>query len=160
MVIRPASRVARGALGALLACLVLLVSGCSTGGGDKGGSSSTTATASATASASATARAEKRAKVPEWARGMATIRADQLPEQAQQTLRAIDAGGPFPYAKDGTVFGNYEKALPKQKRGYYHEYTVRTPGSKNRGARRIVTGDGRETFYTEDHYRTFKAVLR
>ncbi len=75
-------------------------------------------------------------------------------------LALIDKGGPYDYRQDGTVFGNFEKALPKQKRGYYHEYTVRTPGERDRGARRIVTGEGGEFFYTDDHYETFKAVLR
>ncbi|MFF4421982.1 ribonuclease domain-containing protein [Streptomyces sp. NPDC001549] len=98
--------------------------------------------------------------VPGWAKGMATVRADGLPQQARDVLALIDKGGPYPYRQDGTVFGNFEKALPQQKRGYYHEYTVRTPGERDRGARRIVTGEGAEFFYTDDHYDTFKAVLR
>src|SRR4051794_11141011 len=64
----------------------------------------------------------------------------ELPQQAQHTLVLIKRGGPFPYAKDGVVFGNYEGVLPKQKRGYYHEFTVKTPGARNRGAQRIVSG--------------------
>lgn len=98
--------------------------------------------------------------VPGWAKGMATVRADALPQQARDVLALIDKGGPYPYRQDGTVFGNFERILPKQKRGYYHEYTVRTPGERDRGARRIVTGEGGEFFYTDDHYQTFKAVLR
>ncbi|MCX5016340.1 guanine-specific ribonuclease N1 and T1 [Streptomyces sp. NBC_00555] len=97
---------------------------------------------------------------PSWAKGMATVRADALPQQARDVLALIDKGGPYPYRQDGTVFGNFEKILPKQKRGYYHEFTVRTPGERDRGARRIVTGEGGEFFYTDDHYDTFKAVLR
>ncbi|MBK6019088.1 ribonuclease domain-containing protein [Streptomyces sp. MBT53] len=89
-----------------------------------------------------------------------TVKASQLPAEARQTLTLIDRGGPFPYAKDGVVFGNYEKLLPAQKRGYYHEYTVRTPGSRDRGARRIVTGQGGEIYYTDDHYKSFRTVLR
>lgn len=148
MVIRSAPRAAVGVLAALVACLLLSLSGCSGGGGGKGSAK----TAHGAPSASATA--------PDWAEGMATVPVGRLPEQARDTLRLIDAHGPFPYPKDGTVFGNHERQLPRQKRGYYHEYTVRTPGSKDRGARRIVTGDRHETYYTEDHYRTFKAVLR
>jgi ribonuclease T1 len=87
-------------------------------------------------------------------------RLSQLPAEARQTVALIDQGGPFPYAKDGVVFGNYEKLLPQQKRGYYHEYTVKTPGSRDRGARRIVTGQGGEIYYTDDHYKSFRTVLR
>ncbi|MFE9636052.1 ribonuclease domain-containing protein [Streptomyces sp. NPDC006463] len=97
---------------------------------------------------------------PAWANGLATVRAAELPRQARDVLALIDKGGPYPYRQDGTVFGNFEKALPRQKRGYYHEFTVRTPGEQDRGARRIVTGEGGEFFYTDDHYETFKAVLR
>ena len=92
--------------------------------------------------------------------GMGTIRESRLPAEARQTLELIDAGGPFPYAKDGTVFGNFERLLPEHKRGYYREYTVTTPGSRDRGARRIVTGQGDEIYYTDDHYNSFRAVLR
>ncbi|WP_329387873.1 guanine-specific ribonuclease N1 and T1 [Streptomyces sp. NBC_01351] len=100
------------------------------------------------------------APAPAWAEGMATVRADALPRQARDVLALIDKGGPYPYRQDGTVFGNFEKVLPKQKRGYYHEFTVKTPGERDRGARRIVTGEGGEFYYTDDHYDTFKAVLR
>ncbi|AEW97725.1 MULTISPECIES: ribonuclease domain-containing protein [Streptomycetaceae] len=87
-----------------------------------------------------------------------TVPASSLPAEAQRTLRLIAAGGPFPYPKDGVVFGNYEGVLPKEPRGYYHEYTVPTPGSRDRGARRIVTGSHQERYYSQDHYRTFVAV--
>lgn len=92
--------------------------------------------------------------------GTATVKLSQLPAEARQTVALIDKGAPFPYAKDGVVFGNYEKLLPQQKRGYYHEYTVRTPGSRDRGARRIVTGRDGEIYYTDDHYKSFRTVLR
>lgn len=85
-----------------------------------------------------------------------------LPDEAKVTLRLIQQGGPFPYAKDGVVFGNYERALPKQYRGYYREYTVKTPGVKHRGARRIISGGNSryatEYYYTSDHYQTFYRI--
>ena len=92
--------------------------------------------------------------------GLATVQESKLPAEARQTLELIDRGGPFPYAKDGSVFGNFERLLPAHQRGYYHEYTVPTPGSRDRGARRIVTGQGGEIYYTDDHYDSFRAVLR
>lgn len=89
-----------------------------------------------------------------------TVMLANLPMEAQATYKLIQAGGPFPYAKDGVVFGNYEGALPKQKRGYYHEYTVKTPNARNRGARRIITGGTPPTayYYTEDHYQSFTQI--
>ncbi|MGV9562177.1 ribonuclease domain-containing protein [Streptomyces sp. NPDC003480] len=82
-----------------------------------------------------------------------------LPSQAYDTLDLIDSGGPFPYAQDGVVFQNREGVLPKQWSGYYHEYTVKTPGSSTRGARRIVTGqEYEEDYYTSDHYATFDLI--
>jgi ribonuclease T1 len=83
-----------------------------------------------------------------------------LPIEAQQVINLIQQGGPFPYPKDGSTFGNYEKRLPKQARGYYREYTVRTPGISHRGARRIVTGGQAPTdyYYTDDHYQSFRLV--
>ena len=97
----------------------------------------------------------------------ATVTTTQLPPEARETLALIRSGGPFPYEKDGTTFGNYEQALPRQKRGYYTEYTVKTPGAKNRGARRIIAGKGRtgspatsgEYWYTADHYKTFRRIV-
>ncbi|MFI0875612.1 ribonuclease domain-containing protein [Streptomyces parvus] len=82
-----------------------------------------------------------------------------LPSQAHDTLDLIEQGGPFPYEQDGTVFQNREGLLPDQSTGYYHEYTVITPGSPNRGARRIVTGEqNEEDYYTADHYASFDLV--
>lgn len=81
-----------------------------------------------------------------------------LPKEGRDTLALIKKGGPFPYAKDGTVFGNREGRLPKQKRGYYKEYTVRTPGERTRGARRIVAGGKGDYWYTDDHYATFRRI--
>lgn len=88
----------------------------------------------------------------------ATISAAQLPAQARATLRAIKRGGPFAYQRDGVVFNNYEHALPEHRRGYYHEYTVKTPGRHNRGTRRIITGAPGEYYYTADHYQTFNRI--
>ena len=89
-----------------------------------------------------------------------------LPREAHATLALIKAGGPFPYAKDGSAFGNREMVLPVRERGYYREFTVPTPGAHDRGARRIVAGAGAarevrgsgEHYYTDDHYNTFRRI--
>ena len=82
-----------------------------------------------------------------------------LPSQAYDTLGLIATNGPFPYSQDGVVFRNQEGVLPSQASGYYHEYTVKTPGSSTRGARRIVTGKKtKEDYYTSDHYVTFNLI--
>ena len=86
------------------------------------------------------------------------IKASALPVEARATLALIRAGGPFPHGRDGSVFGNREALLPKRPRGYYREYTVRTPGARDRGARRIVAGRDGEYYYTDDHYRTFRRI--
>lgn len=90
------------------------------------------------------------------------IAARDLPKEAHQTLALIKQGGPFPYPKDGSVFRNYEGVLPKQNRGYYREFTVKTPGARNRGARRIVSGGDPRTsgeyYYTDDHYASFRRI--
>ena len=94
--------------------------------------------------------------------GLGTVAVADLPAEARQTLALIREGGPYPYEKDGTVFGNYERKLPRQRRGFYTEYTVRTPQVRSRGARRIIAGgrDGRPTefYYTDDHYQTFRRI--
>ena len=82
----------------------------------------------------------------------------KLPAEARATIALIRQGGPFPYAKDGAIFGNREQVLPRQNRGYYREYTVKTPGERNRGARRIIWGKGGEFYYTDDHYNHFRRV--
>lgn len=87
---------------------------------------------------------------------LAEIATAELPGEARETISLIRKGGPFPFPRDGAVFGNFEKRLPAKARGYYREYTVRTPGAKDRGARRIVAGKGGEWYYTDDHYRSFK----
>jgi ribonuclease T1 len=95
----------------------------------------------------------------------ATVAVSALPAEAQQTHRLIRAGGPFPYSKDGSVFGNRERLLPRRERGYYREYTVRTPGSRDRGARRIVCGGSppirpEACYYTDDHYASFRLIAQ
>jgi ribonuclease T1 len=96
---------------------------------------------------------------------LATVALTQLPPQAQETERLVHRGGPFPYSKDGSTFGNRERVLPARPRGFYREYTVKTPGSRDRGARRIVCG-GREAqapeacFYTDDHYTSFRRIVQ
>ncbi|MDD5248814.1 MAG: ribonuclease domain-containing protein [Rhodocyclaceae bacterium] len=94
-----------------------------------------------------------------WAvAGSDSIAVGDLPPQARETLRLIESGGPFPYRRDGVVFGNRERRLPMAPRGYYHEYTVPTPGAGDRGARRIIAGAAHERYYTDDHYRTFRRI--
>jgi ribonuclease T1 len=94
--------------------------------------------------------------------GQETVAIAQLPKQAVTTLRQIQAGGPFPFEKDGIVFGNRERLLPSHPRGFYHEYTVPTPRARDRGARRIVCGGPRRQidncFYSDDHYASFKRI--
>ncbi len=94
---------------------------------------------------------------------IANVTLAQLPTQGRDTYQRIFQGGPFPYEKDGVVFGNRERLLPSQKRGYYREYTVKTPSSRDRGAQRIVCG-GTATapdacFYTADHYASFRKIV-
>ena len=92
--------------------------------------------------------------------GLSAVAVADLPAEARTTLTLIDSGGPFPYAKDGAVFGNIEGLLPARSRGYYHEYTVPTPGSADRGARRLVAGDDGDVYWTDDHYESFRQVRR
>ena len=93
----------------------------------------------------------------------ATVRVAELPKQGRETFELIRQGGPFPYGKDGGVFGNRERLLPAQKRGYWREYTVATPGSRDRGARRIVCGGPARApdacYYTADHYASFRMIV-
>jgi ribonuclease T1 len=90
---------------------------------------------------------------------LADISVKALPPEARDTLRLIEKGGPFPYDRDGIVFGNFEKRLPLKERGYYQEYTVKTPGVTHRGARRIVAGKSGEKYYSDDHYKTFRRIV-
>lgn len=156
MLTRPSPHTFAGRLGAalraalpavLLACLAALLTGCSSAD-------------TATPGDRVTATAGRSTALPSWVGDRPTVHAAELPAEGRATLALIDRGGPYPYAKDGSVFGNFERELPQHPRGYYHEYTVPTPGEGDRGARRIVTGQGGETYYTDDHYDSFKAVLR
>ena len=93
-----------------------------------------------------------------------TVWVTDLPREGQETYQLIHQGGPFPYEKDGTVFGNRERLLPRAMRGFYREYTVRTPGVKHRGARRIVCGGQaprkpQTCYYTPDHYASFRMIV-
>ena len=102
------------------------------------------------------------AKGPTAADPTAPIALADLPVQGVQVHALVMQGGPFAYDKDGSVFGNRERLLPSQKRGYYREYTVPTPGASNRGARRLVCGGPPKTpdvcFYTADHYASFRRI--
>ncbi len=110
--------------------------------------------------------------LPAWAAAVGgdrlpAVAVAALPIEARHTLDLIKRGGPFPYPRDGVVFGNFEHRLPAQARGYYHEYTVPTPGKRGRGARRIVAGAGAgrdartagEAYYSDDHYRSFRRIV-
>jgi len=164
--------------------LVLAITSCAAGDASTGGSgqdaSRTVSTAGASSSAQArptltptrraprgtptpTVRPTRRATPtprPQSGSGLATVRYQDLPRQAQDTIRLIDKGGPFPFDRDGITFQNREQILPKKPDGYYHEYTVITPGSSDRGARRIIAGDQDELYYTDDHYDSFREVIR
>ena len=87
------------------------------------------------------------------------VRLADLPAEAVATVALIHQGGPFPYRKDGSTFGNRERMLPPKRYGYYREFTVPTPGSYDRGARRIIAGDAGELYYTDDHYGSFRRIL-
>jgi len=102
---------------------------------------------------------------PELPSGAPTVALSQLPVEARQTEELIRQGGPFAYVKDGSVFGNRERLLPTNARGYYREYTVKTPGARDRGARRIVCGGSQPTkpdacYYTSDHYASFARIVQ
>jgi ribonuclease T1 len=104
------------------------------------------------------------ARSPQEVQVQAKLLAKDLPREGQTTYQLIRKGGPFPYEKDGTVFGNRERLLPRETRGFYREYTVRTPGVRHRGARRIVCGgpvptEPKACYYTEDHYASFRLIV-
>jgi ribonuclease T1 len=98
----------------------------------------------------------------EYAADRNEVTVAKLPREAREVLALIRAGGPFPYERDGVTFGNRERLLPTQRRGFYHEYTVATPGASNRGARRIICGGPQRIpevcYYTDDHYASFRRI--
>lgn len=105
------------------------------------------------------------ARQPSTPEGLPSVALAELPPEARKTEQLIRSGGPFPYAKDGTIFGNRERLLPRKPRGHYREYTVRTPGSRDRGARRIVCGGEAPSapevcYYTADHYASFRRIVQ
>ncbi len=117
------------------------------------------------AAAALASAARERTPGPAPAAQPAPVALAELPAQAQTTYRLILVGGPFPYSKDGIVFGNRERRLPAQARGYYREYTVKTPGAHDRGARRIVCGGVPPTrpeacYFTADHYTSFRRIIQ
>jgi ribonuclease T1 len=116
------------------------------------------------AAVSGVPQAQARGALDEVFRGQAvTVHVTELPRQGRETYELIRQGGPFPFDKDGTVFGNRERLLPIERRGYYREYTVKTPGSRDRGARRIVCGGPKRVphacYYTADHYASFRKIV-
>ncbi len=120
------------------------------------GSSATPSTG--TSSTSSTARPAN-AKLPGSDSGLPVKALSALPPQATDTWKLIEKGGPYPYPRnDGVVFDNREKVLPRKQSGYYHEFTVKTPGSPDRGARRLITGQAQELYFTENHYASFVVV--
>lgn len=116
-----------------------------------------TAPTSESPSATATATASPGGDA-DPASGLPLITTTDLPPEAIDTLELISAGGPYPYEQDDSVFSNREGILPEQPEGYYREYTVETPGSADRGARRIVAGSPGEYYWTEDHYASFARI--
>ncbi|MGW4059584.1 ribonuclease domain-containing protein [Amycolatopsis sp. NPDC004747] len=139
---------------ALIGLLVLVLGGWLVK--DNLGGSSSPATPS---SSSSSTPAKGGAAVPGADSGLPVKALSALPPQAADTWKLIEAGGPYPYPRnDDVVFENREKRLPGKKSGYYHEYTVKTPGSPDRGARRLITGQAHELYYTGDHYASFVVV--
>jgi ribonuclease T1 len=133
------------------------------GGCGKGGSQNATEASGASVASEASAPPAAGASGTAVASGaLGTITKTQLPGEAAETLRLIKAGGPFPFSEDGVVFRNSAALLPQHPRGYYHTYTVRTPGSTDRGQRRIICGGPRrqtgDCYYTDDYYVSFKRI--
>lgn len=152
-------------LGALLglAVLVLVLSGIPRTGGapdsaPSGASSSSPAGPLAAAPAGPSAAARPPTTGVANPSRLPVVMASDLPAEARQTLDLISRGGPYPYSRDHVPFGNFERVLPQKSSGYYREFTVRTPGESDRGARRIVVGGTGEKYYTADHYASFAFI--
>lgn len=164
---RASRRARRATVVAVLVVLALL--GVLAGLAGRGGGPGAASGPSSSPSARATTRPSQPVSPPRSSptagrdaeTGLRLVALASLPREAQATVALVDRGGPFPYAQDGVTFGNNERRLPSHPRGWYREYTVRTPGERDRGARRIVTGDDdRQVFYTADHYGSFVRVAR
>ena len=140
---------------ALVGLVVLVLGGWLVKDLSSGGASTPTTTTSTSAKAAGTASGA----VPGTSSGLPVKALSSLPKEADDTWKLIQKGGPYPYPKnDGVVFHNNGNTLPRNKDGYYHEYTVDTPGAKNRATRRLITGSQRELYYTDDHYDSFVVV--
>ncbi|WP_326837668.1 ribonuclease domain-containing protein [Amycolatopsis rhabdoformis] len=144
---------------ALVGLLVLVLGGWLVKENIGDSSSSAPSKPSTSASAGASSASGVAAKLPGSDSGLPVKPLSGLPSQARDTWKLIEAGGPYPYPRnDNVVFENREKVLPRKQSGYYHEYTVTTPKSPDRGPRRLVTGQAKELFYTDDHYASFVVV--
>lgn len=156
--VRGAGRIwARLAVAAIVVILLIAL-GSNQRGGDSIDGEANGAPSVSSSSADATASADRSSDQRSDGGDLPAVARSELPPEAQATLRLVAAGGPYPYRQDGRVFSNRERLLPVRERGFYREYTVVTPGSDDRGARRVVTGrDGRH-YYTDDHYRTFSRI--
>jgi ribonuclease T1 len=144
---------------ALIGLLVLVLGGWLVKDVVNGSSTSPAPSTSASAPAKSSTPAKGSAAVPGTDSGLPVKALSALPPQAADTWKLIEAGGPYPYPRnDDVVFENREKRLPRKQSGYYHEYTVKTPGSADRGARRLITGQAHELYYTGDHYASFVVV--
>ncbi|KRE38450.1 ribonuclease [Janibacter sp. Soil728] len=147
----------------LLAAWIVITGGAGGSGTDDGSSTSHSRSAAPSSGSGSTSGASSgqgsgsgQGSTP--SSGLATIAESALPAEGQETLGLIRDGGPFPYDRDGITFQNREGILPSQQRGYYSEYTVPTPGLDHRGAKRIVCGEARDCFYTDDHYDSFRQI--
>jgi ribonuclease T1 len=138
-----------------LAVLAFVLAGAPETGTAPPGAGTTSAPAPAAPSAPEPAAPSARANPS----GLPEVNASELPAEARQTLALIAKGGPYPYSRDNVTFGNFERILPRKSSGYYKEYTVRTPGESDRGARRIVAGQAGEKYYTPDHYNSFRYIV-
>lgn len=148
---------------ALIGLIVLVLAGWFVKDGISGDDTKSTSAPASSSSAAGkpgeTGASQAKGKVAGAESGLPVKPLTGLPPQASDTWKLIKAGGPYPYPRnDDVTFQNREKVLPAKDSGYYREYTVKTPGSSDRGARRLVTGTGKELYYTEDHYKSFVVV--
>lgn len=142
------------ALALVAVTLVVLGLSLTRGAGSTGGDGRTAAAPTRTSTTGTTAPTGRSTPVS----GLPTVAESALPDEADTTLALVRAGGPYPYAEDDGVFGNRERILPRQRSGYYREYTVETPGEGDRGPRRLVRGAEGDLYWTSDHYASFRQV--